>query len=72
MSLRQEVVYHCPRCGRPVADDEDYVRAREHRLEPGFELHQRRDANGLERRFHVEHFRGRIGDRVYQLVRDEA
>ena len=71
MSERQEVVYRCPGCGRRVADDEAFVRAREHPLEAGFELHVRRDSNGLVQRFHVEHFRGRIGDRVYELVRDE-
>jgi hypothetical protein len=70
MSEGQEVVYRCPGCGRPVADDEDYVRAREHPLESGFELHVR-EANGVVRRFHVEHFRGRLGDRVYELVRDD-
>ena len=41
--------------------------------EPGFSLHQMSDAVPVtaERRFHVEHFRGQLGDRFYVLV-DES
>ncbi len=63
-------VYECPGCGKAIESGEDYVVAREYQLEPGFDLHM----EGLEetvraiRRFHVEHFRGRMGDYVYELV----
>lgn len=66
-------VYECPACGKPVEPGEVYVVAREYELEPGFSLHQMRDDVPVtaERRFHVEHFRGRLGDHVYALV-DES
>ncbi len=57
-------------CGKAIEAGEDYVVAREYPLAPGFDLHM----GGLEetvraiRRFHVEHFRGRMGDYVYELV----
>jgi hypothetical protein len=46
------------------------VVAREYELEPGFSLHIKADdlAVGAERRFHVGHFRGRLGDNFYELV----
>jgi hypothetical protein len=49
----------CPGCGRPVGPGDDYVVAQEYRLEPGFVLHLNRDhlRDGVERRFHVGHFR---------------
>jgi hypothetical protein len=63
----------CPGCGRSVEPGEDYVVALEYEDEPGFSLHElKSDAPvGAERRFHVEHFRGRLGDRVFALV-DES
>jgi hypothetical protein len=70
MSDRRIIAYECPGCGKPIERGEDYVVAREYELEPGFSLHMKSDdlAVGAERRFHVEHFRGRLGDRFYELV----
>lgn len=60
-------VYICPGCGETIAPGEDYVVAYEHKLEPGFTLHSDSHHDGVERRFHVGHFRGRIGDLQYEL-----
>ena len=67
------VFYECPRCRRPVEDDEDYVVALEYKLETGFALHMKRDdlAVSVPRRFHVGHFRGRIGQHFYELISGE-
>jgi hypothetical protein len=69
----EPVAHMCPGCGRPVEPGEDYVVALEYEDEPGFSLHELRSDTpvGAERRFHVEHFRGRLGDRLYALV-DES
>ena len=41
--------------------------------EPGFSLHTSEGApTGVERRFHVEHFRRQLGDRVFVLVHEES
>ncbi len=74
MPERSIVVYQCPGCGRPIAPGEDYVDAREYELAHDFSLHMKRHdvAVRAERRFHVEHFRGRIGDYFYELVDEEA
>lgn len=50
--------------------ERDYVSAREYEVAPDFSLHmKRRDVTArAERRFHVEHFRGRIGHYFYELV----
>ena len=58
----------CPGCGQPVRPDEDYVVALEHDAESEFTLHQKRRDGSTQRRFHVEHFRGRLGGRVFTLV----
>lgn len=74
MSEASEIVYECPGCGKRVEPGEDYVVAREYPFDPDFRLHMHghdRAATG-ERRFHVEHFRWRIGDAVYELVSEEA
>jgi hypothetical protein len=70
MPEKQIIVYECPGCGKPIERGEAYVVAREYELEPGFSLHMRADdlEGGAERRFHVEHFRGRLGDNFYELV----
>jgi hypothetical protein len=67
------IVYECPGCGRPVEPGEDYVAAREYALEPDFSLHMKEHAAEARatRRFHVEHFRGRIRECVYELVDPE-
>jgi hypothetical protein len=64
------IVYVCPGCGMPVEADDDYVVAREYDLECEFSLHMagRDVSGGVERRFHVEHFRGRLGERFYELM----
>ena len=64
------IVNQCPGCERPVEPDEDYVVALEYEVEPGFNLHQMAGGGAAiaERRFHVEHFRRRIGDRLFALV----
>ena len=67
------VVYECPGCERPVEPGEVYVVALEYEVEPGFSLHKMTDHSAAvaDRRFHVEHFRRRIGDRHFALVRAE-
>jgi hypothetical protein len=65
------IVYFCPRCGRPVEEGEDYVVAREHSLEPEVTPHMHGDASvAALRRFHVEHFRGRLRGHFYELVHE--
>jgi hypothetical protein len=68
------IVYQCPRCGRPVEPGQDYVAAREYELAPDFSLHMpdRELVASATRRFHVAHFRGRIGHCFYELVDAEA
>ena len=67
-------VYECPGCGKAIEPGADYVVAREYQLAPDFDLHMK----GLEetvraiRRFHVKHFRGRMGDYVYELVHEAS
>jgi len=70
MPDKSRAVHECPGCGRSVKPGEDYVVALEYELEPGFSLHHMTHAAPAttERRFHVEHFRGRLGDRFYALV----
>ena len=70
MSEASIVVYECPGCGRPVEPGEDYVVAREFPLASDFSLHMKgaSDEALATRRFHVEHFRGRLGDYFYELV----
>ena len=74
MPEASSIVHECPGCGRVVEPAEDYVLAREYPLAPDFDLHMHRHdgAPRPERRFHVEHFRWRIGDARYALVREEA
>ena len=63
------IVWECPGCGQPIEPDDDYVAALEHPLTSDFTLHMKaRDDVGKTRRFHVEHFRGRLGDHVYELI----
>lgn len=74
MPEASEIVYECPGCGKPIESGEDYVVARESPLDPDFNLHMHGHERvaTAERRFHVEHFRWRIGDVVYELVTHEA
>ena len=64
------IVYECPGCGLTIEPGEDYVIAREYQLAPEFSLHMAAHEETVRatRRFHVEHFRGRMGDYVYELV----
>jgi hypothetical protein len=73
MSDESPVVFECPGCGRSVEPGEDYVVALEYEVEAGFSLHQMRNTVPVtaERRFHVEHFRGQLGDHFYALI-DES
>jgi len=73
MALRP-TVYLCPGCGISVEPGEDFVVAREHKATGDFDLHSdvRNLPVGAERWFHVQHFRSRIGDYVYELVDHEA
>jgi hypothetical protein len=68
MSYDSPAVFVCPGCGRAVGPSEDYVVALEYEAEPGFSLHEMSDSRTTERRFHVEHFRGHLGDRLYVLT----
>jgi hypothetical protein len=63
-------VYECPGCGKTIERGEDYVVAREYQLAPDFSLHMKGHEATVRaiRRFHVEHFRGRTGDHVYELI----
>ena len=74
MSKASAIVYECPGCGATIEPGEDYVVAREYQLAPDFSLHARGHGETVRaiRRFHVEHFRGRIGDYVYELIHDAS
>jgi hypothetical protein len=67
--VNEAATYVCPACGQPVNPGEDYVVAREH-VGGQFALHLNGEGSPErdERRFHVGHFRGRLGDRFYELV----
>lgn len=58
----------CPGCGLPVGYEEPYVDSRELTAESDVTLHIHDHSAGTLRRFHVEHFRRRIGEYVYELV----
>ena len=63
------IVWECPGCGQPIEPTDDYVVAREYSRTPDFTLHMKAHHDvGTTRRFHVEHFRGRLGDHVYELI----
>jgi hypothetical protein len=66
------IVYECPGCGKSIEPGEDYVVAREYYLAPDFSLHMKGHEETVTaiRRFHVEHFRGRMGECVYELIHD--
>jgi len=66
----EAAAFVCPGCGQSVKPGEDYVVAREHPGEPEVALHLDGEgtAERVERRFHVGHFRGRLGDCFYELV----
>ncbi len=70
MSEASLLVHECPGCGKAIEPGEDYVVPREYALAPDFSLHMKGDevAAAGTRRFHVHHFRGRLGDHVYELV----
>jgi hypothetical protein len=70
MSYSPPAVFVCPGCGRAVGPGEDYVVTLEYEAESGFSLHAMSHCGqaGTERRFHVEHFRGHLGDRHYVLL----
>jgi hypothetical protein len=64
------IVWECPGCGQPIESGDDYVTARQYPVTPDFTLHMKGHdvAAVATRRFHVEHFRGQLGDNVYELV----
>ena len=62
------VGYVCPGCGLPVGHDQPHVDVREYTGESEVTLHMHDHSAGTRRRFHVEHFRRRIGDCMYELV----
>ena len=68
------IVYECPGCGQPIESGEDFVVAREYELAPDFSLHMTGNEDTIRaiRRFHVEHFRGRMGGYVYELVHEAS
>ena len=70
MSEASVIAYECPGCGKTIEPGEDYVVAREYPLAPDFDLHMHGHdrAPSAEQRFHVEHFRGHLGDHVYELI----
>jgi hypothetical protein len=47
------------------------VIAEEYKLQSEFALHLKREGSeSVQRRFHVGHFRGRMGDFFYELIAD--
>ena len=62
--------HECPACGKIVREDEDYVVAKEYRVDSEVQLHLRHAnrTESVERRFHVGHFRGRLGECFYELL----
>ena len=74
MTQRSLTVFTCPGCGSAVEPGEDHVVAREYEARGDFDLHMNVDDLAVRavRRFHVEHFRRRIGDYVYELVTEAA
>lgn len=68
------IVYERPGCGNAVEPGQDYVVAREYQLALDFSLHMKGQDETVRaiRRFHVEHFRGRMGDYVYELVHEAS
>ena len=68
------IVYECPGCGKTIEPGVDYVVTREYQRVADFSLHMK--GHALESRaacrFHVAHFRSRLGDQVYELVRQES
>ena len=65
--------YQCPGCGQAVEAHEDYVLAHEYEDIPGFRLHMpERACPVVEWRFHVEHFRRQLGERIFVLVHEHA
>jgi hypothetical protein len=74
MSEASLIVHECRGCGEAIEPGEDYVVAREYVLAPDFSLHMKGDEGtaGETRRFHVHHFRGRLGDHVYELVDERS
>ena len=52
---------------------EDYVLALEYEERAGFSLHAADAARrAVERRFHVEHFRRQLGERLFVLVQGDS
>jgi hypothetical protein len=70
VAVNDAAAFVCPGCGQPVKPGEDFVAAREHFVEGEVSLHLNGEPSSAsaERRFHVGHFRGRLGDRFYELV----
>jgi hypothetical protein len=68
--VNEAAAFVCPGCGQPVKPGEDYVVAREHpdQAEVSLHLNGEQSSWSVERRFHVGHFRGRLGDCFYELV----
>ena len=68
------IVHECPGCGKTVEPGEDYVVAREYQRADDFTLHMKGHEDTIRaiRRFHVEHFRGRMGGFVYELVHEAS
>ena len=69
--VNEAAAFLCPTCEEPIEPGEDYVTAWEYVGDPGFTLHAYRGlrpSTRVETRFHVGHFRGRLGDFVYELV----
>ena len=68
--MNEAAAFVCPSCGQLVKPGEDYVAAREHFVEGEVALHLNGEPSSAsaERRFHVGHFRGRLGDFFYELV----
>jgi hypothetical protein len=69
--IEPEVIWLCPTCGGPVADDHRWVDAEEVEDAPGFG--QEHDvARGGHVRFHEGHFRSHVSGKVYRQTADDT
>lgn len=67
-------VHICPGCGQTVAEGDKYLLAQEYETARGLGqdgVPPDALAKGAQRRFHVGHFHRRIGELVFEVVRDE-
>jgi hypothetical protein len=62
--------YVCPGCLQPLEPGDEYVVARQYDEAPGL-AQLRMASEGSVLRFHRQHFRRRLGDKVYRVLERE-